>query len=90
MAAISWVYAIDVIGITPTGDYLAECHATISDPALTPPNIGQGMMSVVATLPGDTPASWATAVENAVIAAAAALSPPVTLTAARTILPTFG
>jgi len=94
MAAIAWVYAVDVLSCNPqTGDYSAECHSTLSDPALLPgqsPVLNNGFMSVVATLPGDTPANWASAIENAVIAAAAALNPPVTVSAARVILPTFG
>lgn len=89
MAAISWVYKVDILGVAPNGDYLAQCNATISDPALTPSTIGIGIMAPVVTLPGDTPASWASAIEAGVIAAAAALSPPVTLTAVRTILPEF-
>jgi hypothetical protein len=89
MAAISWVYKIDILGVQPNGDYSAQCHATISDPAANPPTIGIGIMAPLITLPGDAPASWAVTIENGIIAAAAALSPPVTLTAVRTILPEF-
>jgi hypothetical protein len=88
MAALSWVFNVAVLGVTPTGDYTVEAKCTISDPALPMPVIGTGTMSVVATLDGNAPAGWATAIENAVIAQALA-DYGVTVTTARAILPTF-
>ena len=89
MAALSWVFDTQIIGINPNGDYLVEAKATFSDPALPQPILGNGTISVVATLDGNTPGNWATQIENAIIAYAASLNPPVTLTAARVILPMF-
>jgi hypothetical protein len=90
MAALAWVFNLDAVDMVPsTGDYIFRIRTTISDPASSPPRVSPGFLTLDVTLAGDAPNTWAASIENAVIAAAAALDPPMTLTAARCILPTF-
>jgi hypothetical protein len=69
-------------------NFSIEAYFLLTDPATFPAQVGQVGVTTV-ELDATTPALWATAVRNAVIAYGAALPSPFALIAANVFIPTI-
>ena len=89
MAARAIVTRYGTESVLPNGNISIEWWAIVIDPAVLQGVQPGVILSELVELDAAAPAGWATTVENSVIAAAASLASPYTLTAATVFIPTI-